>query len=360
MQQRIKLLDSFRTIAIVMVILYHYLYCFNSQLYTIKNINPSFFKYGYLGVQLFFIISGFVITLSLKKSLSFFEFVKNRFIRLFPAMFFCSMLTFIFCNVFDTKLIFPAASSITNLILSNTFMPPVIVNHFLDINFQYVDPPYWSLWVEIQFYFVAAITYFSFGKHFNHAIFIFLLALFGINYCSSQNFFFNSNFCIYVLKFAGFFNLFIYAVWFLSGILFEDLFNNSKNFKGISKIILCFAIILLTGKNTMEQLFTVLFFTLFFIFIYKDFWLQFLLNPIFTKIGISSYAVYLIHQTIGTLLISKSISYFGAFGILIPTIMMVTFFTFGVFYYKYAEIFLLKKLKVLLFSNSTPQLMSKK
>ena len=64
---RIYQIDLFRFIAAVCVVLYHYLFrgwaADNMSDLSFNKIG-HFFKYGYLGVNLFFIISGFVIILS--------------------------------------------------------------------------------------------------------------------------------------------------------------------------------------------------------------------------------------------------------------------------------------------------------
>src|SRR5436190_1602313 len=54
----------------------------------------SLFKYGYLGVELFFIVSGFVILLTaLNRSAR--EFVVSRGTRLYPAFWTCVTITFL-------------------------------------------------------------------------------------------------------------------------------------------------------------------------------------------------------------------------------------------------------------------------
>ena len=75
-----KDIDGLRGIAIIPVIFYH--------------LNVPFFSGGYLGVDIFFVISGFVVTLSFLKSgenslspkLLILNFYERRFKRLFPAL----------------------------------------------------------------------------------------------------------------------------------------------------------------------------------------------------------------------------------------------------------------------------------
>jgi len=57
--------------------------------------NITFFSLGFDGVELFFIVPGFVIALTLRHCHTLWEFAVRRFARLFPAMALCSLLTFL-------------------------------------------------------------------------------------------------------------------------------------------------------------------------------------------------------------------------------------------------------------------------
>ena len=70
-------IDGLRAIAVISVVFYHFL--------------PEFFKFGYLGVDIFFVISGYLITFIIlqeirKKKFSFTNFYCKRIRRLFPAL----------------------------------------------------------------------------------------------------------------------------------------------------------------------------------------------------------------------------------------------------------------------------------
>ena len=71
-------LDSLRALAVLLVFLFH--------------INKDFFGFGYIGVDIFFVISGYVISQSLiqKKyttnKIGFSEFYTKRILRLFPSL----------------------------------------------------------------------------------------------------------------------------------------------------------------------------------------------------------------------------------------------------------------------------------
>jgi peptidoglycan/LPS O-acetylase OafA/YrhL len=69
---RISILDGFRAVAIISVMLYHYFSRWTPpnnkfSLYPYGNFY-DYFVWGKLGVQFFFIISGFVIYFTLKKT----------------------------------------------------------------------------------------------------------------------------------------------------------------------------------------------------------------------------------------------------------------------------------------------------
>ena len=75
----IKEIQSLRGVAVILVFLFH--------------INQNVFSYGFLGVDIFFVISGFVITKVIYEKLEFNVFsLKNFFVsrifRLIPALFF--------------------------------------------------------------------------------------------------------------------------------------------------------------------------------------------------------------------------------------------------------------------------------
>jgi len=64
-QMRIGYLDAIRGIAIWLVVLYHAYARYEHFPYAFKYASFPLFKYGYLGVELFFLISGFVILMTL-------------------------------------------------------------------------------------------------------------------------------------------------------------------------------------------------------------------------------------------------------------------------------------------------------
>jgi peptidoglycan/LPS O-acetylase OafA/YrhL len=103
--------------------------------------------YGWLGVQLFFLISGFVICMSCwgRDAGAFF---RSRVTRLFPAYWMAVLLTFTVVALFSTVY---ERVSLTDLLLNLTMMQA-------PLGAAAVDGVYWTLWVEACFYFLFAVV----------------------------------------------------------------------------------------------------------------------------------------------------------------------------------------------------------
>jgi peptidoglycan/LPS O-acetylase OafA/YrhL len=137
-------LDYLRGIACLMVVFFHFLYRGQMDHWTGEAVYPSvapIAKYGYLGVHLFFMISGYVIYKSaLGRSAK--EFASGRFWRLFPAYWAAIVLTS--CVVYilhGTHFEIPGKDMIWNLTMLHSLF-----------GMKSVDGAYWSLVVELVFY----------------------------------------------------------------------------------------------------------------------------------------------------------------------------------------------------------------
>ncbi|PRY10587.1 peptidoglycan/LPS O-acetylase OafA/YrhL [Pontibacter ummariensis] len=120
---RIKELDALRGLAAIAVFLFHF----------------QLLGYGYLGVHLFFMISGFVIFLTAKSVKTPFEFVIARFSRLYPTYWVCVLLTFLVV-LLDGK----------GVTLEQLFYNLTMFQMFLGQ--ENIDGAYWSLAEELVFY----------------------------------------------------------------------------------------------------------------------------------------------------------------------------------------------------------------
>ena len=143
-------INILRFMAAMSVMMYHYTFMFYQRgtTYLDFGILRSFFHYGYLGVDLFFIISGFVVALS-AEGRNFREFLSSRVTRLYPILWISATLTFIVSSIWGyvVGLHTTFATYITNLTMVPTLFGQGII-----------DGSYWSLTVELKFYaFVGAL-----------------------------------------------------------------------------------------------------------------------------------------------------------------------------------------------------------
>ena len=140
-------IDILRGLAAGAVLLYHYTYWYPRQ-FGIINAAPLTFIYGNYGVELFFIISGFVIFMTVERSKALWNFVVSRVSRLYPAFWVAVALTTIVVSVSRVPLPSP---SISQVAANATMMPRLF-------RFAAIDPVYWTLYYEMLFYFLMALV----------------------------------------------------------------------------------------------------------------------------------------------------------------------------------------------------------
>lgn len=159
-------LDSLRGIALLLVFIYH----FNN------NILPN----GYIGVDIFFILSGYVITSSHFKYTKWIDFYSKRITRLYPQQILC--LSFVFAKVSKVKLV-GFIKEIDN-ILSSLLGYSNYHFYFISIDYlQSFNSPsnvlhFWSLSVENQFYLLyPTLVYVIQFIYFYFLLFVFLISI---------------------------------------------------------------------------------------------------------------------------------------------------------------------------------------
>ena len=152
-------IDGLRAFAVIAVIINH----FN------KDILPS----GYLGVDIFFVISGFVITSSLyqRPTKNFKDFIsgfyERRIKRLVPALSFFVLITSIVICLFNPTPKLSLLTGLTSLFgLSNLYLFRESTDYFAQSTDLNVFTHTWSLGVEEQFYilFPLLIWFSGFGR----------------------------------------------------------------------------------------------------------------------------------------------------------------------------------------------------
>ncbi|MFF4230787.1 acyltransferase family protein [Streptomyces sp. NPDC001820] len=146
---RISALDGLRLLAALMVVAYHYTALYGGWTTRGEVHFPGAFPftaYGWLGVEFFFLISGFVICMSCwGRSLG--DFFVSRVSRLYPAYWFAVLATTaVLLLIPGGQNPLPVADVLTNLTMLQ-----------VPLGVPKVDGVYWTLFAELRFYLLFAL-----------------------------------------------------------------------------------------------------------------------------------------------------------------------------------------------------------
>lgn len=327
-------IQGLRGLAVLFVLIFHFF--------------PSIFPKGYLGVDIFFVISGYLITsiCLTEKNYSYIEFIKKRIIRLIPAI----LGTIILCVILSLFLFLPSdLNHFWDSVISSIFLVPNFYfllsgGYFGGINELKPLLHFWSLGVEIQFYIIYPVILFFIKNQFNKKFLILILIIFFtsillnfffINYNYDKiNFFMLPTriwqFClgsiIFFLSkknFNGKYNNFLIVLLIL--LLISTVFLDSNTTNLLLKFVISTSVslIIFFGSNTSKHNF-------------------FLDNLFFNFFGKISYSLYLIHWPILVFFkyyLIREISNVESFVLMLFVIFCSYFF------WKYVELAFHKKLK---------------
>lgn len=166
---RVKVLDGLRGYASLMVLLAHFPQVENSRIAKFVYHLVSYSKMGYLGVDFFFVLSGFLITriiINDKKAEKFSlkKFYNRRILRIFPVYY----LTIIIIGLISTW---------DKIFFTTTFT----YNYSYPFeNIRYPFEHFWSLCVEEQFYVLFPIVLYFFSLHNSQNIIQYYIPLFCV------------------------------------------------------------------------------------------------------------------------------------------------------------------------------------
>jgi len=153
---RISHVDGLRGIAILLVVGYHYF--------------PKILPGGFAGVDVFFVVSGYVIHRSISKldRYSFREFYTRRVIRIFPALTLVIFLVVLFSKYFflDYPLRILLNSAVASSLFSTNYYFISTSNYF---DLESMSKPLltlWSLAIEEQFYLLWPVIFWTFFKRY--------------------------------------------------------------------------------------------------------------------------------------------------------------------------------------------------
>jgi len=365
--KRISILDSFRFLAIIAVLLFHYTYWWGIS-YPYGIFFGHTFAYGLYGVEFFFIISGFVICYTLENTSGLASFWKNRLIRLLPPMVLCSLIIFLVFNAFDNENLFPHAHAAENFLPCLTFTKPGIWTMLVRqrFDFGYIDLAFWSLWVEVQFYIVASLFFFANPDRFFRKLIILTLVLNALNWIPTSFMLdpasyhvphFLQKSLIKTYFFTKLFDLKYYLTWFVIGAFFHRLFMKKEirllSLEGIGMSLLFIHQFFWCEKWQLQLLY-LLMLLLFYCMVYKESVLSFLDKPFLRRVGALSYSVYLIHDQLGLLLIRKLGPYLGKWSPIMPLIVIGLAIGFGELSFRLYEKRVSAFLKKVLFKPAAP------
>ncbi|MEM8798471.1 MAG: acyltransferase [Pseudomonadota bacterium] len=293
---RLLELDVFRGIAALVVVIYHYTQRYH-ELFRHPELPPFRLTLGYLGVELFFMISGFVIFMTVLRCKVPADFVVSRFSRIFPPFWFAVILT---ATVLAIAPLPGLEVTITQVFLNFTLMHKPFVPH--------VDGVYWTLTVELCFYALVCLA-FACGALDKIRLFCWVWLIAGAITVATGL----AEVDVWVGRIIGYLVL-TYGQLFVAGIAFYIVRRDGWSFGPLSLIIGSYAVNFLR-YDLVEMAFITVFYAAFIGFVSG--WLKWIALRPLVFLGTISYSLYLTHQNIGYR-IMKSL-YEGGFDFWIST-----------------------------------------
>ncbi|MDX2367604.1 MAG: acyltransferase [Colwellia sp.] len=277
---RIKELDALRGLAALSVVFFHYTTQFDKLFGHANGLNWSM-PYGDLGVHLFFMISGFVIFLTLDRVEKPFDFVVSRLSRLYPAYWFAIILTTAVVWIYGLK---GQEVSTLHTIINFSMLQGIF-------ELPDVDGVYWTLMYELIFY-ILIFTVYKLG-YLKHIAF-FIIAVLFLNIINSF-----TNIIPWKIQL---FLLLQYNHLFGAGIIFYLLRRDGNKVIYFATLAFCLVAQWSQG-NFISSVIISCFFLFFLLFTYQK--LTFIAVKPLVWLGSISYSLYLLHQNIGYVIIRE-------------------------------------------------------
>ena len=277
------------------------------------HLDQKIFQYFYVGVDIFFIISGFVITSSIfnnikfKNDFNFFYFLLKRLKRIFPNLIFFliifNIVYFLFLEINDGNFFEIIFSNISTIFGISNFYYIINPNlGYFNDTIKWLNHT-WSLSVELQFYVFYGIfifLIFNLNKFFNYKKIIIYFLIF-LSTISLYFFLFGTG--KYLSSY--FFSLTRFWEFFLGALIYLIDFNKIKNFIKINFIyfILYFLTFLITvnfSPYSLNYRIVIISVVLLisFCMIFNNYTKIFLINDFFKFYGNVSYSFFLWHMPI--------------------------------------------------------------
>jgi len=296
-------IDSLRAISVLGVIIYH------SKIYFFGEL---FFQGGYFGVDIFFVISGYLITSIIyedlrKNKFSLKKFYIKRCRRIFPALIFTILISLLLSwySVMPVSFVEYAKSIIYSLIfVSNYYF------YFSGLEYGAVSgllKPLlhtWSLAIEEQFYIVFPLLLIIGFKKFRKNLILYLGIIFFVSFFTAVYYSnFAPNFNFYFIGSRAW-ELLVGSLLFLfsqkSNLQIKTIYSNLITFFGLLLIFISFQFNYDTNPTPNLNTLLPLFGASIIIFAFKKegFLNLLFVNKFVLKIGLISYSLYLLHYPI--------------------------------------------------------------
>jgi peptidoglycan/LPS O-acetylase OafA/YrhL len=151
--RRDQTIDTFRGIAILLVVLFHFTARLPVAALNITENAPLPVFFGWVGVYFFFVISGYCIFMTLERSETVGIYLARRISRIYPAFVAAVLILFVFGLVFEVPSVPEAKFHV---------IPPGALDVVMNLFFigeigEWVDGSFWSIAVEVKFYLLVAL-----------------------------------------------------------------------------------------------------------------------------------------------------------------------------------------------------------
>ncbi|MBY5848696.1 acyltransferase [Rhizobium leguminosarum bv. viciae] len=159
-----RFIQMWRGIAVALVVLYHFLSRVPHEALGSAEAPILQLQIGKVGVLIFFVISGYLITKSLAKTTDVAEFYAKRIARIWPLFIVAAITVFVFIH-FAQPPVVPGPHSFFE---KQPTAFDLIGNLFFleDLGFTWVDGAYWSIVVELKFYLFIGLFAVAFKERF--------------------------------------------------------------------------------------------------------------------------------------------------------------------------------------------------
>lgn len=310
-------LDALRGIAVLSVMLYHYTFAYDFH-YKLLSPNKFYLAHGNLAVPLFFVISGFVIFLTLERSKTKTDFVVSRFSRLYPTYWSSMFVTILVVTLLPVP-------TLGNYTLKEIGINLTMFQGFTKV--RLIDQVYWTLKMELTFYIIMYILFLNKALKKIEWICVFWLAFSLVS----------SLWRIPLKKYFDVLFILEYAPMFIAGINFYRIKNNGPTVLNhviiiASFLLECKWLLLHPDENYGSLAILAVIYAVFYLFTYQK--LSWLSNRMLLFLGTISYSLYLLHNVIGYSIIYRIRQYTDvqAIYVIVPMIFSISIATLMTFY----------------------------